>query len=94
MMLATTQMRTTTASRFSLSSVSNANLVVHAGELVAVLGPSGSGKTTLLSAIAGIIAPVSPRTPRFYLSVSKSDSVPHRTRKRPDRLADPRHNGS
>ncbi len=43
----------------AVTALSSANLVVHAGELVAVLGPSGSGKTTLLSAIAGIIDPSS-----------------------------------
>jgi putative ABC transport system ATP-binding protein len=33
-----------------------ADLVVHAGELVAVMGPSGSGKSTLLHCLAGILA--------------------------------------
>jgi putative ABC transport system ATP-binding protein len=38
-----------------------ANLLVNAGELVAIVGPSGSGKTTLLTAIAGIVDPTSGR---------------------------------
>jgi sulfate/thiosulfate transport system ATP-binding protein len=35
----------------------NLNLVIPAGELVALLGPSGSGKTTLLRIIAGLEVP-------------------------------------
>jgi len=35
----------------------NLNLVIPAGELVALLGPSGCGKTTLLRIIAGLEAP-------------------------------------
>jgi putative ABC transport system ATP-binding protein len=35
----------------------NADLKVHAGEVVALLGPSGSGKTTLLNIIGCIIDP-------------------------------------
>ncbi len=34
-----------------------ANLVVAAGEIVAVMGPSGSGKSTLLHCLAGILTP-------------------------------------
>jgi len=34
--------------------VSNVNLKVETGEMVAFLGPSGSGKTTLLRIIAGL----------------------------------------
>jgi len=37
--------------------VADLDLIVAAGEVVALLGPSGSGKTTLLSAIAGFIRP-------------------------------------
>ena len=37
--------------------VSDLNLTVESGELVALLGPSGSGKTTLLRLIAGLEAP-------------------------------------
>lgn len=32
--------------------LSDANGIVHAGEMIAIMGPSGSGKTTLLNAIA------------------------------------------
>lgn len=34
------------------------NLLIAAGEKVAVIGPSGSGKTTLLNLVAGILTPV------------------------------------
>ena len=37
--------------------LSNVNLSVSTGELVALLGPSGSGKTTLLRIIAGLETP-------------------------------------
>jgi sulfate/thiosulfate transport system ATP-binding protein len=39
----------------------NLDLVVHSGELVALLGPSGSGKTTLLRIMAGLDVPDSGR---------------------------------
>lgn len=37
--------------------VDHADLVVHQGEIVALLGPSGSGKTTLLSIAGGLLTP-------------------------------------
>lgn len=39
--------------------LSNINLIIPDGELVALLGPSGSGKTTLLRTIAGLETPTS-----------------------------------
>jgi len=38
----------------SFKALSNINLHINTGELVALLGPSGSGKTTLLRIIAGL----------------------------------------
>ena len=38
--------------------VSNINLEVGRGEVIAVLGPSGLGKTTLLRTIAGLVSPL------------------------------------
>jgi 2-aminoethylphosphonate transport system ATP-binding protein len=41
--------------------LSNLNLKVEPGEIVAVIGPSGCGKTTALRAVAGFVRPVSGR---------------------------------
>ena len=38
----------------NFQALSNVNLDIHSGELVALLGPSGCGKTTLLRIIAGL----------------------------------------
>jgi len=38
----------------TFNALSNINLEIPSGELVALLGPSGSGKTTLLRIIAGL----------------------------------------
>jgi putative ABC transport system ATP-binding protein len=45
------------AGHTAVTALADADLVVHRGELAAVLGPSGSGKTTLLTSIAGIVEP-------------------------------------
>jgi iron(III) transport system ATP-binding protein len=41
----------------SVAAVTNANLNIEAGSIVALLGPSGCGKTSLLRAIAGLEGP-------------------------------------
>lgn len=37
--------------------LSHINLVVHSGEILALVGPSGCGKSTLLNILAGLLAP-------------------------------------
>ncbi len=40
-----------------VNAIKGINLVVHAGDITAVLGANGAGKTTLLNTIAGVIDP-------------------------------------
>ena len=48
------EIRNVTKHYGSFQALSNINLTIPKGELVALLGPSGSGKTTLLRTIAGL----------------------------------------
>lgn len=43
----------------STVAVRDADLDVHAGEVVALVGPSGAGKSSLMSALGGLVAPTS-----------------------------------
>jgi ABC-type Mn2+/Zn2+ transport system ATPase subunit len=40
-----------------IEAVRDVSLVVHRGEVVAIIGPNGSGKSTLLSTISGLVRP-------------------------------------
>lgn len=48
------EIRNVTKNYGSFQALTDINLDIHKGELVALLGPSGSGKTTLLRIIAGL----------------------------------------
>ncbi len=43
--------------RGSVAALRNADLVVEAGEMLAIIGPSGSGKTTLMLLLSGMLRP-------------------------------------
>lgn len=52
------------------TAVTNIDLVVRAGEFVAIVGPTGSGKSTLLNATAGLLTPSSGRVDIFGAELS------------------------
>src|SRR3984885_3212459 len=41
----------------SVAALRNADVVVKAGEMLAIVGPSGSGKTTLMLLLSGLLRP-------------------------------------
>jgi len=52
------------------TAVTNIDLVVRAGEFVAIVGPTGSGKSTVLNATAGLLKPSSGRVDIFGTELS------------------------
>ena len=51
------QIKSLSKSFGGFKAVSNANLDVKKGEIVAVIGPNGAGKTTLFNLITGVLKP-------------------------------------
>jgi energy-coupling factor transport system ATP-binding protein len=63
--------------------LSNVDIVVRAGEALAVLGPNGSGKSTLALLLGGLLAPTSGRVvATAALADADAGSPPHRWRPR------------
>ena len=46
-----------TSEQGPIAALRNADLVVKAGEMLAIVGPSGSGKTTLMLLLSGLLQP-------------------------------------
>lgn len=62
-------------SKKPLSILANANGIVHAGEMIAIMGPSGSGKTTLLNALAHRVATAGATTTGHILINNQTPSL-------------------
>lgn len=54
-----------------------ASIILHEGEIVAVMGPSGSGKSTLLHCLAGMLAP---DRGEVHFAGRRIDALPDRER--------------